>query len=201
VDGKRRVDPRARGRATFHPMNASVGGEVEAWCTTCRIMKDHIIVAVVAGAPAKVECMGCGKQHQYRAQPPGTKPTRAAGGEGAARSPRAPSAAAAARAAAAEEAARANAEMQARIAAADRDAKTYTPKVKFELGQAVRHPTFGVGIVVAHPAPQKMEVAFREGARLLLHDRDAQAAVTLERPAARRDDDGPRSVPDAPARR
>jgi len=165
-------------------------------------MKDHIIVAVVGSSPAKVECMGCGKQHQYRAQPPGTKPTRAAGGEGASvRTPRAPSAAAAARAAAAEEAARANAEMQARIASADRDALTYNAKTKFEIGQAVRHPTFGVGIVVAHPAPQKMEVAFREGARLLLHDRDAQAAVTLARPSARSDEDGPRGVPDAPLRR
>lgn len=163
-------------------------------------MKDHIIVAVVAGAPAKVECMGCGKQHQYRAAPPGTKAPKAEGAGGA-KTPRAPSAAAAARAAAAEEAARANAEMQTRIAAADRDAKTYNAKEKFEIGQAVRHPTFGVGIVVAHPAPQKMEVAFREGPRLLLHDREAQAAVTLARPAARSDEDGPRGVPDAPIRR
>jgi hypothetical protein len=179
-------------------MSASVGGEVEAWCTSCRIMKDHIIVAVVGGAPAKVECMGCGKQHQYRPNPPGTKPAK---GEAGAKTPRPPSAAALVRAAAAEEAARANAEMQSRIAAADRDAKTYTPKAKFEIGEAVRHPTFGVGIVTAHPAPQKMEVAFREGSRLLLHDRDAQAAVTLSRPTARSDEDGPRGVPDAPTRR
>src|SRR6185312_16404392 len=49
-----------------------VGGELDAWCTTCRLMKWHTIVAIVDGKPAKVECQGCGKQHQYRAQPPGS---------------------------------------------------------------------------------------------------------------------------------
>src|SRR5579863_9197174 len=50
-----------------------VGGELDAWCTACKLMKWHTIVAIVDGKPAKVECQGCHKQHQFRAQPPGEK--------------------------------------------------------------------------------------------------------------------------------
>src|SRR3954469_25212693 len=58
-----------------------VGGELDAWCTSCRQMKWHVIVALVGGKPAKVECNGCGKQHQYRAAPPGSS-TASEGGTG-----------------------------------------------------------------------------------------------------------------------
>jgi hypothetical protein len=35
----------------------------------------------------------------------------------------------------------------------------------------VRHPSFGCGLVTALPAAQRMEVAFQDGKRLLVHDR------------------------------
>src|SRR5262252_8530158 len=56
-----------------------VGGELDAWCTSCKLMKWHTIVALVDGKPAKVECQGCGKQHQFRPGPPGSATVKSRG--------------------------------------------------------------------------------------------------------------------------
>ena len=146
-------------------MTVAVGGELEAWCTTCKIMKDHIVVAIADGKPAKTECMGCHKQHVYRAHPPGTKvakpKVKAKPGSG----PRKPSAAA----------------MLPLPSLEGRVAKTYSPSERFGAGEVVRHPTFGLGLVTSLPAAQKMEVHFEAGVRVLVHDR-AQPGATLTRP-------------------
>src|SRR5262252_218106 len=76
-----------------------VGGELDAWCTSCKQMKWHTIVALVGGKPAKVECQGCHKQHQFRAAPPGTSTASSSSGASGERKPRASKAAAAAAAA------------------------------------------------------------------------------------------------------
>ena len=91
-------------------------------------------------------------------------------------------------------------DLDARLAGGERDAIQYSPRDTYAIDQFVRHPTFGVGLVVALPAAQKVEVAFHAGRKLLVHQRgDAPAAPTLQRPQ-RRDDDEPRGVTDAPDR-
>lgn len=160
-----------------------VGGETTAYCTSCKIMKDHVIVAMKNDKPAKVECMGCGKQHLYRAQPPGTpKPRTAAGRPAKRNSPVS---------VAPQE------DLETRLAGADARARTYSPKVTFAIGDAVRHPSFGVGVVVMLPAKFKMEVDFRAGRKLLVHEKGGDEAPVLERRAPIADD-VPFSVPDAP---
>lgn len=156
-----------------------VGGELDAWCTTCRLMKWHTIVALVDGKPAKVECQGCGKQHQYRAQPPGAgdKPERA---------PRARAAKTAAPATPAVD-------FDTLLGGRDSEAKPYSPNTTYALNDVVRHPTFGLGVVTTTPAPQKIEVTFRGGdKKILLHDRGATQASRLE-PPPRRDESPKRS--------
>ncbi len=162
-------------------MAVSVGGEVEAWCTTCKIMKDHVVVAVVDDKPAKVECMGCGKQHQYRAAPPGT-----------AKAPRERAARAATVAAQRID------DLDAKLAAGAPTARIYAPRDTYVVGDFVKHPTFGVGLVIAVPAVQKAEIAFHDGRKLLVHARAVELPPpALERPP-RRDDDAPRIATDAP---
>src|SRR3982751_6009713 len=99
-----------------------VGGELDAWCTSCRLMKWHTIVALVAGKPAKVECQGCNKQHQYRAQPPGSatkvKKPRASKSS----SPAAPVI-----------------DFETALAGRSADARTYSPNETFALNDVVRH--------------------------------------------------------------
>jgi hypothetical protein len=154
-----------------------VGGEVLAFCTTCKTLKDHIIVAMLGEKPAKVECMGCHKQHAFRGAP-GAK--KAAKPRAAKATPPPPVD-----------------DLDAKLAGREGEARAYAPKERFAVDELVRHPSFGVGLVVALPAPQRVEVAFRGGRKLLLHDRDAAVPSTLERPAPRNDDDE-RRVTDAP---
>jgi hypothetical protein len=157
-----------------------VGGELDAWCTSCRLMKWHTIVALVDGKPAKVECQGCGKQHQYRAQPP-------APGEKGAKPPRAPRARKAATPAVPA------VDFDTLLGGREAEAKTYAPTDTYALNDVVRHPTFGVGVATATPGPQKVELTFRDGSKkVLLHDRGGAQASKLG-PAPRRDDAAPRS--------
>jgi hypothetical protein len=141
-------------------------------------MKWHTIVALVDGKPAKVECQGCGKQHQYRAQPPGT-----AGDKG----PRTPRA----RAAKSAEPAPPAVDFDTLLGGRVGEARAYSPNETFAINDVVRHPTFDVGVVTATPAPQKIEVTFRDGTKkILLHDRGATQASKLG-PPPRRDDNAP----------
>src|ERR1700745_4116855 len=115
-----------------------VGGELDAWCTSCKLMKWHTIVALVGSKPAKVECQGCHKHHQYRAAPPGT--STGASGE---KKPRASKAAAAAAVPAVD--------FYALVGGRAAEARPYSPDTKYALGDLVQHPTFEIGVVTATP--------------------------------------------------
>ncbi len=142
-----------------------VGAETEAWCTSCKLMKDHIIVAMSGTKPAKVECIGCGKQHLYRPRPPGAAKPRT--GRSHAVKVRTPQ----------------PADLDARIAS--KEARTYTPSEKYVIDDVVTHPTFGKGLVIALPAHQKMEVAFSSGRKLLVHERGGVREGNLAPPTNR----------------
>ena len=43
-----------------------VGGEVEARCGRCKNVTMHVVIAMVAGAPKRVECLACHAVHNYR---------------------------------------------------------------------------------------------------------------------------------------
>jgi hypothetical protein len=161
-----------------------VGGETQAYCTSCRTMREHVIVAMAEGKPAKVECSECHKQHLFRAGPPGTK-TASGSRTSTARSKKA------------AEAPRQLPQIDIAAQIAGREVRGYDPKVGFAVGDVVKHPSFGVGLVTGLPGAQKMEVTFESGAKLLAHDRNAAVASTLTRPTRREDDD--RRLPsDAP---
>lgn len=163
-----------------------VGGELDAWCTTCRLMKWHTIVALVDGKPAKVECQGCGKQHQYRAQPPG-----AAGDKG----PRAPRA----RAAKSATPAPPPVDFETLLGGRAGEARPYSPNETYAVNDVVRHPTFDLGVVTATPAPQKIELTFRDGSKkILLHDRGAAQPSKLAPPPRRDDSVTPTGTSDSP---
>jgi len=42
------------------------GGEIDAYCTKCRLDLLHRIIAMVGDAVKKVECKTCGSHHLYR---------------------------------------------------------------------------------------------------------------------------------------
>jgi len=144
----------------------TVGSDTQAYCTSCKEMQEHVVVAMVGSKPAKVECAHCHKQHLFRAGPPGPAKVKARsdGPTGAkkTRGPAAPSRPPVA-------------PVDLRALTAGRESRLYTPTTTFAVGDVVRHLNFGIGLVVVLPGPQKMEVAFPDGQKLLAHGRTAEA--------------------------
>jgi hypothetical protein len=159
-----------------------VGGEIEAFCPTCKTTKWQIIVALVAGKPAKLECIGCHRQH-------GIRSARMSRTEAAARprpvvAPPTPTL-----------------DFDALLAGRDGSARAYAPATAFAVDDVMRHPSFGLGIVVTLPAPQKIEVQFRAGRKMLVHAQDGAAlGPRLQRPARADEGAPPQAPPDAPRR-
>src|SRR6187455_808460 len=49
------------------------GGEVDSWCTKCKLVLNHRIIAMVGGTPVRVECSTCSSHHNYRPRGPGER--------------------------------------------------------------------------------------------------------------------------------
>ena len=47
----------------------------------------------------------------------------------------------------------------------------YRPALRYEVGDMVSHPTFGLGPVTKLLADQKIEVTFESGVKVLVHGR------------------------------
>jgi len=120
----------------------SPGDPIEARCTKCRKITNHIIVAMDGETPAKVECNTCKGQHKYR------KPA-------AKRQPANPKAA--------EQKEWAALQPDMNTAAA----KAYSMEGKYKAQDLINHPTFGLGVVLRIAGYRKMEVLFEGGKRLM----------------------------------
>jgi len=137
----------------------SAGGFVETRCTRCRDIKNHTIVAMVGEKIARVECNTCHGMHNYHPLKPVREPA-------AARNPQ--KKAAATRTGKADPAAAALAkwcDLQAGMDPAQ--AIPYEMTGKYRVQNLLLHPVFGLGIVQLVLPPNKVEVLFREGKKLL----------------------------------
>ncbi|MCL2778816.1 MAG: hypothetical protein FWD73_12515 [Polyangiaceae bacterium] len=150
------------------------GGEVDAWCTKCKLVLNHRVIAMVGPVPARVECSTCGSHHNFRARAPGekaekaekTRPTstRASGASGG--SPSLHSARGSSRAAAAAiDRAR---EWEKAIAGKGiRDFRPYRVSETFSEGELVKHSKFGDGVVTRILDARKVEILFKDESRML----------------------------------
>jgi hypothetical protein len=150
------------------PLHA--GGEVDAWCTKCKLVLNHRIIAMVGQKPVRVECSTCNSHHNFRGHAPGEKPAasgssastgtrRVVGGAGG--SSRGPT--------------------KAVQAALDRERswekavsghtvaefKAYRVSGTFAEGELIRHSKFGDGIITAIVDAKKIEVLFKDDTRIL----------------------------------
>jgi len=163
------------------------GGETSAYCTSCKDMRHHVVVAMDGDVPAKVECLSCHKQHKFKAAPPGTKVAKAAAG-----GTKAPRAKSATRPAAHSVPVVTGPNpldtiLQTRGIGS---ARSYSPAERYAVGELVSHPNFGIGAVTATPSPGKMSVLFRDTTRLLLHERTPVAVAPVAKlgPPPRREE-------------
>lgn len=130
----------------------SAGDVIESRCTKCRTVMNHTIVAMVNDLPGRVECNTCKGVHNYR-KPAEEKPAKTA------KTPRK----------------RASNKIDPDLAvwaelALDQSGTTasaYSMQAVFKQDEVVRHPTFGLGKVMRLVPPNKVEILFEEGRKLL----------------------------------
>jgi hypothetical protein len=133
------------------------GGEVDAFCTKCRMTLAHTILAMVGATQiARVQCNTCRGQHAYRTED-GSKPRPA--------SPRAP------------QPRKEVISWDRRVAEMDpAKARRYTPKETFAVDELISHATFGLGIVSV-VRQDKIDVAFKAFEKTLVHARGETSGV------------------------
>jgi hypothetical protein len=147
------------------PKPLRVAGEVDSWCTRCRLILNHRIVSMKSGKAHQVECLTCRATHLWRPNAPGDKPAPSASGE---RSSRAPASGASPRVPRVTAAVRHEQTWEKALNGRGvNDFKPYNVAGSFREGDLVRHKKFGDGVVTRVIDGHKVEVLFRDEARTL----------------------------------
>ena len=125
----------------------SAGDPIEARCTKCRKITNHVVIAMAETVPAKVECNVCSGQHKYRPPAAAKKPTvrRTVSPKNTAKQ-----------------------EWEALRPGMDSSkAKDYSMDGTYKVNALVNHPQFGLGVVQRVVGSQKMEVLFEVGIKTM----------------------------------
>jgi hypothetical protein len=143
------------------------GGEIDSFCTKCRMILNHRIIAMVGSPPKRVECSTCNSHHNYRARPPGEKAE-----PGSVSSKKGVSEPRAARVSHVTKAAQARRDLEhswekAIAGRAVSDFKRYTVAETFQAGDLVRHTRFGDGVVTQVIDNGKVVILFKDEPRTL----------------------------------
>jgi hypothetical protein len=148
----------------------TAGGEIDAWCTKCRMDLGHRIVALVHGAPKRVVCQTCGSQHNYRA-PRVIKASAGVFVRGRTEpaQPKATSAGARVAQKAKSENERYEKWAQRTLGRAVDAFTRYGMDQSFAEGQLVIHTKFGEGYVDKVLDAGKVSIMFRDGPKTLAH--------------------------------
>ena len=134
--------------------NLEAGNDIDSRCLKCKDVTNHTIIAMADGEVAKVECNVCKAKHKYRAP----KPEKVPGAKK--KTTRAPSSA---------KANKAEALFESLIEGRDQaKAISYAMTASFKEGDLIDHTTFGLGVVMGTTLPNKMEVQFRPGSKILI---------------------------------
>lgn len=128
-----------------------VGGDIDSWCTKCKKILGHTLVALVDALPKKVKCKTCNGNHNYREKAP---------------KPRKPSASR-----------KGTPAVQATFMSRLNDdydfsgADKYKIKESYKADQVINHPNFGFGLVVLILDRTKIDVLFKDGTKRLIQNR------------------------------
>jgi len=131
-----------------------VGGEVDSFCTKCKLHLAHTVLAMVGIKIVRVRCNTCGSDHAFRSTPSRTRaPSQARGSHE-----------------------RVVISFEQLLAGKDvAHAAKYSPKAAYGLDQVIDHPTFGLGIVSA-VREDKVDVVFKADQKTLVHGRGESSA-------------------------
>jgi hypothetical protein len=144
------------------PKPLRVAGEVDGYCTRCRLVLNHRIVSMNGAVPHQAECLTCRTTHRWRAGAPGTATS---GGSATARGASKPGTPARPRGGAA--AALLRDRWEKAMAEGPREIRPYNTAGTFREGDLVHHAKFGKGLVTRVIDVRKVEVLFVDEARTL----------------------------------
>lgn len=162
--------------------NLKPGGEIDAFCTSCKADKVHRIIALDRDGktPKKVECLSCKGHHLFRLTT--AQKEAAAAHKRASRGDKAPAAAKAPRGAKGHALATKKREEDLvaswEKAVVGKDYASFKPyriDLTFNKGELIRHSKFGDGVVAVVLDAAKVEVLFKDGPRMLAQARPAPA--------------------------
>jgi len=145
--------------------STAAGKEALAYCTSCKMDLAHIIVAMKGDKIAKAECKTCKKTHSYKTpkgitEPPKPKKKKKAAADDAIKS--------------------SDIESEwIKLMTANKANPTvsYSTKTSLKLGDKLKHPQFGEGIVGKLLYPNKVEVIFQHDIKILIHGGTQPALV------------------------
>lgn len=143
----------------------SAGDIIDARCTRCRDILNHRIVAMVEDKVVRVECNTCNGVHNYY-PPPTVKEAKAAKAAKSSTSSRAASSTPRTSRKDPTEADREEWTSLRPTMQIDR-ALDYDMNGKFRVNSLLMHSVFGLGVVKIVIVPNKMQVLFQDGIKLL----------------------------------
>ena len=153
------INQHLQGETGMKVKKLSAGDTVESRCTKCRAIMNHTIVAMQGEQVVRVECNTCRGTHNYYPEKKAKAP--AAGGS-------AKKAAPAARKPKVDPVAVEREEWESLSMTMDpATAVPYDMNGTFRVKRLVAHPAFGLGVVKLLINPNKMEVLFQSGKKLL----------------------------------
>ncbi len=133
----------------------SAGDYIASRCSKCKDTTNHTIVAMVEGKVVRVQCNICNSVHNHRSPAEKTTTSRTSSGTKTSSSK-------------SVRQTRAEENWQELLhAAASSDVKPYNMQTVFRTGDFIQHPTFGLGQVINTIAPNKMDIQFEDGVKML----------------------------------
>ncbi len=165
------------------------GSEVDSICTRCKTLAGHVVVAMVGSTIVKVKCNVCGSEHKFKSpvvekKAPAVTRNRASASAKSATGQsddfsdyRPKSKPARAVASARPRGQGKNGptpeeiHAQAMAGKEGQEARDYSAREAFSIGELVQHPSFGVGVVMATRDGNKFDAIFPSGEKTLVHRR------------------------------
>lgn len=128
----------------------AVGSDVEAYCTKCKMVLAHTVVAMQGVKPRRVKCNTCNGEHNFRANKPlaktAKKPAKAKSTTKKTR----------------------QSWDEVMQEASNKPHKAYSMSGSFGEGDWIEHKSFGLGCVQSFTPPNKITVRFADSTRLLV---------------------------------
>lgn len=139
-----------------------IGKEIDADCTKCKMLLNHIIVSEISGLVSKVQCKTCGSVHKYRN---GAKKAAPGKRELTTRTAKSkPSISKQMK----ESESLLRWQKKKGAMPADQDIIDYRPGSDYVASDIVQHATFGLGFIERVVGKTRVEILFQTGLKLMI---------------------------------